>query len=166
MGVHFCNSIRMIKITLLLALSIVAISSHDDKDSKQGCADGSSPLCTDESVANDDGLCSDGSEPACAPEIEIVYQSLRRGTSRGRRRKSRRRPKRPKLPDWLWRQIGRSRGKRSSRGRHNDCMPNGGFCCFRNVRAPTPFAGPCAFGSCVFSRRECKSRKGPKSYHV
>merc|ERR1712227_328075 len=116
MGVHFCNSIRMIKITLLPALFIVAVSSHDDKDSKQGCADGSSPLCTDESVANDDGICSDGSEPACAPKIEIVYQSLRRGTSRGsrrskiRRRKSRRRPKLPKFPRWLLRPGGRSRG--------------------------------------------------------
>ena len=55
LNVHFCNSIRMIKITLLLALFIVAISSHDDKDSKQGCADGSSPLCIDASVPNDDG---------------------------------------------------------------------------------------------------------------
>merc|ERR1719323_1572367 len=101
----------MIKITLLLALFIVAVSSHDDDAPKQGCADGSSPLCTDESVANDDGICSDGSEPACAPKIEIVYQSLRRGTSRGsRRRKIRRRPKLPKFPRWLLRPGGRSRG--------------------------------------------------------
>merc|ERR1719323_302690 len=187
----------MIKITLLLALIIVAISSHDDKDSKQGCADGSSPLCTDESVPNDDGLCSDGSEPVCAPEIEIYHNHNRSRRELSKMDLLRRNVRRNKCHSWkcCYKNISlvpvmvdvtcpsgtrcvnsreectskkrtRKNGRgRKRRGRRNNCMPNGGFCCFRNQRAPTPFAGPCAFGSCVFSQRECKSRRGPKSYN-